>query len=129
MDWPKKKTVEFIEDYKKHVVLWDIRREEYRNNDARLNAQQQLAQKFGCSVWMVKKKINILRTGFKREHRILTQDFPNKRSKWFAYDSLLFLLNVEKVRPGCSSQAEQPIFSEVSDFIIITIFITIIIHM
>lgn len=125
MNWSQDKTVEFIEEYRRHVALWDIRLEEYRNIHAKLNAQQWLAKKFDCDVVMVKKKINNLRTAFHREHKNLTQSkfgrFPNKRSKWFAYDSLLFLLNVEKARPGSSSQTEQSKFSEVSDLIIIII--------
>ena len=62
-------------------------------------------------------KIKNLRTAFHREHKSQTHtksgSSPIKRSKWFAYDLLIFLLNVDNPRLGYSSevepQAEQPI--------------------
>ncbi|XP_066959216.1 uncharacterized protein [Macrobrachium rosenbergii] len=113
MTWSQEETQEFIEEYRKLAVLWDIRLQQYKNNQAKLDALRGLAEKFNCDMAMVKNKIKNLRTAFHHEHRRLTQtksgSSPIKRSKWFAYDLLLFLLDVDSPRPGCSSQAEQPI--------------------
>ena len=122
MSWSQEKTVEFIKEYRKLVVLWDIRLEEYKNNHGKLGAQRKLAKRFDCDVAMVKKKIKNLRTAFRREHRGVTkkksESSPIKRSKWFAYDLLMFLVDVDSSRPGCSSQVEsqtdQPACDEVS---------------
>ncbi|XP_066978153.1 uncharacterized protein [Macrobrachium rosenbergii] len=122
MNWSQEKTVEFIEEYRKLAVLWDIRLTEYKNNHGKLDALRGLAEKFSCDVAQVKKKIKNLRTAFRREHKSLTQkksgSSPIKGSKWFAYDLLIFILDVDNPRPGYSSevepQAEQPIRVEVT---------------
>ncbi|KAK7073866.1 hypothetical protein SK128_009897, partial [Halocaridina rubra] len=116
MNWSQEKTVEFIEEYRKLAVLWDIRLTDYKNINAKLDALLGLAEKFNCDVPVVKKKIKNLRTAFRREHKSVTQrkccSSPMKRSKWFAYDLLIFLLDVNNPRLGYSydvePQAEQP---------------------
>ena len=56
MNWPQEKTVEFIEEYRKLAVLWDVRLQEYKNNQAKLDALGGLADKFHCDMEMLKKK-------------------------------------------------------------------------
>ncbi|XP_047499741.1 uncharacterized protein LOC125046132 isoform X4 [Penaeus chinensis] len=110
MNWSQEKNIEFIEEYRKLSVLWDVRLQEYKNNQAKLDALRGLAEKYNCDVEMLKKKIKNLRTAFRREHKRLTQkksgSSPIKTGKWFAYELLLFLLDVDTPRPGYSSQAE-----------------------
>ena len=84
MNWSQEKKIEFIEEYRKVVVLWDIRMEEYKNNHAKLGALRGLANKFNCDAAFV-KKIKNLRSDFCREHENLSQkksgSSPIKRSK------------------------------------------------
>ncbi|KAG0704542.1 hypothetical protein GWK47_024670 [Chionoecetes opilio] len=102
MNWSQEKNVEFIEEYRKLAVLWDIRLADYKNNHAKLDALWGLAEKFNCDVAMV-KNIKNLRTAFRHEHKSLTQkksgSSPIKRSKWFAYDLLIFLLDMDIGQP------------------------------
>ena len=71
MNFSPKKTVEFIEEYRKTALLWDIRLQDYKNNHAKLDILKELAEKFNCDLPMVKKKIKNLCTAFRREHKIL----------------------------------------------------------
>ncbi|KAK7079453.1 hypothetical protein SK128_023808, partial [Halocaridina rubra] len=113
MNWSQEKTVKFIEAYRKLAVLWDIRLTANKNNHAKLDALLGLAEKFNCDVPMVKKKIKNLRTVFRREHKNLIQrkcgSSSMKRSKWFAYDLLIFLLDVDNPRLGYSYKVEPQV--------------------
>ena len=42
--------------------------EEYKNNQAKLDALRGLAEKYDCDMAMVKMMIKNLRTAFRREH-------------------------------------------------------------
>ena len=53
MNWSQEKTVEFIEEYRKLAVLWDIRLQEYKNNQATLDALRGLEDEFNCDVEML----------------------------------------------------------------------------
>ncbi|KAK7014793.1 hypothetical protein SK128_028172, partial [Halocaridina rubra] len=121
INWSQETTIEFIEEYRKFAVLWDTRLTDYKTNHAKLDALQGLAEKFNCDVPMVKKKIKNLWTAFCCEHKCQakkTGSSPIKRSIWFVYDLLIFLLDVDNPRPGYSSevepQAEQPMRVEAS---------------
>ena len=107
MNWWQEKTVEFIE-YMKRAILWDIRLTGYTDNQAKLDALRGLADKFKCDLATVKKRIKNLRNAFRREHKSQTQkksgSSPINRSKWFAYDLLIFLLDVDNPRLGYSSE-------------------------
>ena len=81
MNWSQEKTVEFIEEYRKLAVLWDIRLQEYKNNQATLDALRGLADEFNCGVEMLKKMIKNLRTAFRRELKsstLILEKFVNK---------------------------------------------------
>lgn len=110
MSWSLEKTANFIESYRNSPVLWDIRLKDYRNNLVKLDALRLLAELYQCDVATVRSKIKNLRTAFHREHNSRTRkksgSSPTKKSKWFGYDLLLFLVDVEIARPGYSSQVE-----------------------
>ena len=111
MQWSQKKTADFIDSYRKKTILWDIRLKEYKNNRAKLDALTLLATEYETDVASIKRKIKILRTAFRREHHIRSRgksgSSPIKKTKWFAYDALLFLTDVEIARPGYSSEVES----------------------
>lgn len=111
MEWSQEKVCDFIEEYRALEVLWNIRLPEYKNNKAKLDAHQKLSQKFNCDVAFIKKKIKNLRTSFRREHKNMTEkksgSSGSKKNKWFAYDLLLFLRDVETPRTGFSSEVDD----------------------
>lgn len=116
MSWSQEKIIKFIEEFRKSFSLWDTRLSEYKNNKAKLGELQKLATKFDCDVATIKKKIKNLRSAFRREQKQLSGS-SKKRSTWFAYDLLLFILDVENPRSGYASEveflAEQPTSDEV----------------
>jgi hypothetical protein len=52
-------TLAFIEDYRSHSALWDIRDKDYTNKLKRTDAHTVLATKYGMTVKGVKNKIKI----------------------------------------------------------------------
>ncbi|KAK3860557.1 hypothetical protein Pcinc_033398 [Petrolisthes cinctipes] len=121
MSWSQEKTADFIESYRNSQVLWDIRLKDYKNNLVKLDALRLLAEQYQCDVATVKRKIKNLRTAFRREHNIRTRkksgSSPIKKSKWFGYDLLLFLVDVEIARPGYSSQVEAECIEGGAEFV------------
>lgn len=108
MEWCNEKYLDFIEDYRKSEVLWDVRNSNYKNNRVKRDVLLGLAQKYNSDEDSVKKKIKNLRSAFHREHNRLTNKKSGSGStkeskKWFAYESLQFILDVTEPRPGTAS--------------------------
>jgi hypothetical protein len=92
-------TLEFIEDYRAHVCLWDIRSKCYTSKTKRNDAYSSLAKKYNMTEKGVRNKIKSLRSYFSKEH----QKVISKKSgagtdssydtPWFAYSSLMFILD------------------------------------
>lgn len=55
--------MDFVENYRKHNVLWDISFKDYKNKHAKLDVLQLSAENFNCDVEMI-KKIKNLQTAF-----------------------------------------------------------------
>ena len=87
MSWSQEKTVEFKEEYRKPAVLWDICLQEYKNNEAKLDALWRLADEFNCDVEMLKKIIKNLSTAFRRELKSSTLILEKFVNKGWASDS------------------------------------------
>lgn len=90
--WVNDTVLELIESYKQHRSLWDPTHGQYRSKTDRKEAFNKISKKIGFSVDEIEKKIHGLRTQFQREHKK-----PNK-SPWFAYDALLFLLEIDTAK-------------------------------
>ena len=73
MDWSQEKNIEFIQEYRKLAVLWDIRLTEYKTNQPKLDALRGLAEKFNCDMATVRKRKKNLHTAFPCEHKSQTQ--------------------------------------------------------
>lgn len=105
MEWCNEKYLDFIEDYRKSEVLWDVRNSNYKNNRVKSVVLLALAQKYNLDEDGIKKKIKNLRSAFHREHHRLTNKIKsgsgsNKEiKKWFAYEPLKFILGVTEPRP------------------------------
>lgn len=90
-------TLNFIEDYRCHPLLWDTSDKSYTNKNKRNDAYESLATKYGMSIKAVKTKIKNLRSYFSKEQqKMLVKKSgagtdENYETPWFAYKSLLFI--------------------------------------
>ncbi|XP_061716396.1 uncharacterized protein LOC133524416 isoform X2 [Cydia pomonella] len=101
MGWSNEKLLNFINDYKKCKVLWDIRNPNYKHNNKKRKILIAFGQKYGMDEGSVRKKIKNLRSAFHREHHRLTSKMKDDHEsdevrKWFAYDALKFILDVSE---------------------------------
>lgn len=93
--WTSENTLKLIEDLHSLPCLWDVQSAEYKNRNKKIDAYDTLASKYSVSVMQVEKKIQALKTQFRREHRKLvskTCGGSRKKAAWFGYEQLLFLL-------------------------------------
>ncbi|XP_063536629.1 uncharacterized protein LOC134746231 [Cydia strobilella] len=116
MEWTNEKLLNFINDYRKCKVLWDIRNPNYKHNSKKRKILIAFGQKYGMDEGSVRKKIKNLRSAFHREHHRLTSKMKDDHEsddvrKWFAYDALKFILHVTgpymSKREELSNSAEE----------------------
>lgn len=102
MEWNTEKTINFIEDYHNSTELWDNTSISYKNNKIKQDRLHQLATKYECTILDLKHKIKNLRSAFHRERKRLegkkSGSSPSQEKKWFAYDLLTFLADVDLPR-------------------------------
>lgn len=117
MEWNIEKTTLFIEDYHNSPELWNNKITDYKDNRLRNDKLKQLASKYNCSVTEVKNKIKNLRSAFHRERKKQQSkksgSSPCKKGKWFAFELLSFLLDVDQARQTTStiSDGEESVVS------------------
>ncbi|XP_055615695.1 uncharacterized protein LOC129768983 [Toxorhynchites rutilus septentrionalis] len=99
MEWNIERTTSFIDDYHNSPELWNNKILQYKDIHIKKDKLKQLAAKYNCTVADVKNKIKNLRTAFHRERKKVQQkksgSSPGKQTKWFAYEPLSFLLDVD----------------------------------
>lgn len=106
MEWNIQKTTLFIEDYHTSPELWNNKSASYKDRNVKSDKLKLLATKYECSVDELKKKIKNLRSAFHREHKRITKPKSGsspKKEKWFAYNLLTFLLDVDIPRQTFST--------------------------
>lgn len=120
MEWSNEKTILLIEDYHNSPELWNNKINEYKDIRVKNDKLKQLADKYNCTVSEIKKKIKNLRSAFHRERKKLLSkksgSSPNKRGKWFAYELLSFLIDVDIPKPTLSTAGSEEEDFEVSFF-------------
>nr|CAI5843165.1 unnamed protein product [Callosobruchus analis] len=138
--------VDFIESYREQVCLWDVKSKDYSNKQKRNASYEMLLQKLKeinpqATIEILKKKINNMRTAFRRE--LKKENVQSSKGTgqggdtyqptlWY-FDLLLFTTQAETGRKGistdemehetvdtfddCETQAEAPLtpFSSASD--------------
>ncbi|KAJ8924594.1 hypothetical protein NQ315_000744 [Exocentrus adspersus] len=107
--WPtivsitKKFISEFLELYKSHPTLWDLSSPDYNDRDKKRYAYIEMVEKLRelepeCTKEDVVRKINSLRSAFRREYRKVKQmkacGKTHKPSLWY-YDLLSFTINTK----------------------------------
>ena len=98
MEWTREKTLELLREYQQRRVLWDWNTKGYRDRAKRKCAIHDLAEKLGCNVLEVEKKITNLKCQYSREvHKIQNSKEAGHgpdyvySSKWFAFKAMQFL--------------------------------------
>jgi len=98
MEWSNEKVLNLIELYRDRPVLWDCRLKEYKDRNKKMDAILEIAVSFGVEKEEIERKIKNLVCHLSRE---LKKERDSKKSgagsdqvyksKWFCYDSMLFL--------------------------------------
>ena len=105
-EWSNEKTLEFIEEYRKYIVLWRSSDKKYKNREERRSALQELGEKFSLDSKSILNKIKSLRSYFHRER---SKELKKKSgssaeeiytSSWFAYKHMFFILQGDEARDG-----------------------------
>ncbi|KAF5285486.1 hypothetical protein FQR65_LT13231 [Abscondita terminalis] len=116
MSWDNIKTLSFIKEYEKRTVLWKRSDKFYYNLYKKDEAWREISEIFDEHVAVLKRKIDSLRGSRRKEkHRALQSkgagkgwtDISNYISKWFAWDALMFLEDVEELRTTPSNFSED----------------------
>ena len=104
MDWSQEKCLLMIEAYHNLRCLWDPTYTNYKNTTHKHDGWVEIANLLQCSVDDVKKKMDSLLASYRRERQksISTKSGSgadcNYKSKWFAFESMHFLLDKYKPR-------------------------------
>lgn len=93
--WPRPKIAKLIELYKSQDCLWNVDNHAYRDKRIRIAAWKTIATSIGHDVIRVERKIKVLKTQFMHCYKIYKKYLMNGQQyqpKWFAYNSLKFLI-------------------------------------
>lgn len=104
MEWSKEATIQLIELFRENDLLWDCRSKDYKNRQLKNDAFTQIAETLQVEKDAVEKKIKSLIGQFQREikkSKTKSGDGVDDIyvSKWFAFQSLMFLKDKNKPRP------------------------------
>lgn len=111
MEWTTAMSLRLIELYRERPLLWDPTDNEYKLGKNKLAAWKEIANLMKTDVVEVKKKTESLLASFRRE-RQREGTIPSGtgideayRSKWFAFQSMAFLMDKFKSRKiKCTSE-------------------------
>lgn len=100
MYWTNERLSELIAQFRTHPVLWNPKHENYRDRLSKSRAWDDIASNLRVERYVCERKMNILRTQFRREWNRKKYSLMNgkivRESKWYAYRSLQFLEGVEQ---------------------------------
>ncbi|XP_014288908.1 uncharacterized protein [Halyomorpha halys] len=120
MDWDNSECLKLIDKYREHRCLWDPRFDQYKNPFKREEAWKTIAWAMNRDVREIKKKMDSLLGSFRRERQRAfgvkkTEPSSDYKTKWFAYQSMKFLLF--KYKPRCILQHTHVDFEEPEDVV------------
>lgn len=110
MEWCKDDVLTLIQMYKDRENLWNCATNEYRNKNNRHDALTEIADHFETTKFEVERKLKNILSTFAREHKKTVTKKSGSGSddvvttKWFAYQSLLFLKDRNKVKGTLDSE-------------------------
>lgn len=105
-------TLKIIEDFHTLPCLWDAKSTQYKNRDKRREAMESLAKKYTMSIHEMEKKLHNIKSQFRREHKKLITESKKsgsspKKSNWFGYQPLMFLLQGMESRGSRSTDGDE----------------------
>jgi len=117
MEWTNEKVLSLIDLYRDRPVLWDCRLKQYRNRNKRMDALLEISGRLRVEKEEIERKIKNLVCHLSRElkkERESTKSGAGTdqvyKSKWFCYDSMLFLKDRNRSR-GMTDMHMQVIYS------------------
>ncbi|XP_046142155.1 uncharacterized protein LOC123987887 [Osmia bicornis bicornis] len=104
MEWTEEIVLQLIENYRKHKILWDPQHPKYYHKIKKSDAWDKIAQELSIIRDECKKKMNALLSALRREKAKIKKSHGTGKgrsdvyeSSWFAFNSLLFLWDKNKV--------------------------------
>lgn len=106
--WPHEKSLQLINEYRKHEMLWNFHIPEYRKKAQKEILWYKMAKKFDEEPEVIKKKMEVLKASYRREKSKIRRGAEKGgriyESAWYAFDALKFLETCKpltKVRVKC----------------------------
>ncbi|XP_055844842.1 uncharacterized protein LOC129911160 [Episyrphus balteatus] len=105
--WNTENTLNLIADLEKNPCLWDISSPLYKLRDKKYEAYEELGEKYCVTPSEVEKKVQSLKSQFRREHKKVkdTEKKAKVKCNWFGYAPLMFL------RDGVEAVKEKNVFN------------------
>ncbi|XP_054010747.1 uncharacterized protein LOC128893649 [Hylaeus anthracinus] len=116
MEWSDDATLQFIEIYRANEILWNTKHPSYYNKMKKNDVWDEIAMEFHTTAEECKKKMNALRSALRRERAKIKKCQGTRKGRddvyesgWYAFKSLLFLWDKNKVRSSQSTIREEKI--------------------
>ena len=99
MEWTREKTLELIECYRSHTLLWQPTHMMYKNRIKRSDAWLDIGNILNVHQNEAEKKVKNLVAQFRRELKKCREKKSGSscadtyQSQWFGFDSMLFLMD------------------------------------
>jgi hypothetical protein len=105
VEWSKEQMLDLIEQYELRECLWNIMSKDYKNQNKKKEAWQEISFPTGVDVGSSEKKTKSLLAQYRRERRKVADAKKSgsdaddiKVRKWFAYQRFTFLDEINKPR-------------------------------
>jgi len=117
MEWPNEKVLTLIELYRSRPVLWDCKLKDYKDRNKRHDAFIEIAVSFGVEKDEIERKLKNLLCHLSREIKKEKDSVKSGggteevyKSKWFAYESMLFLKDRNRPKEMTDTQVMKFFF-------------------
>lgn len=105
-----KETSDLIQAYRNFNCLWDPEHADYKDRTMRQDALTELALMVGVAIPEIKRKLAIIHSQYRRERRNYKEyrksgAIANFKSKWFGYNLMSFLHDINKRRTSVESDS------------------------
>jgi hypothetical protein len=105
VEWSKKQMLNLIDQYELRECVWNVISKDYKNQNKKKEAWQEISFPTGVDVDIIEKKMKSLLAQYRRERRKVTDAKKSgsgaddiKVPKWFAYQRFAFLDGINKPR-------------------------------
>ncbi|XP_018568535.1 uncharacterized protein LOC108908865 [Anoplophora glabripennis] len=110
-EWTNKKVFHLIEMYRDRPALWDNKHEHYKDKAKRQEEMRKIAAYLGESKEEIERKVKNLLSHFARELKKEGKSskcgtISSYKSKWFAYEAMMFLKDKNKSRRTINDEDE-----------------------